>query len=107
MTLALGKTTQQIQVFLFLNDKILKGFDDDLLTGMGMVLIDLQKAFDTINHDIFLKKLTIIGFSDHTVKLLQFYLSNRKFTVDLKSSFSQVSSISCSVPQGSFLSLYS
>ena len=50
----------------FLNDKILKGFDDGLVTGM--ILIDLQKAFDTINHDIQLKKLSIIGFSDHTVK---------------------------------------
>ena len=34
----------------FLNDKISKGFDDGLVTGM--ILIDLQKAFDTINHDI-------------------------------------------------------
>ena len=30
--------------------KILKGFDDDLLTGM--ILIDLQKAYDTINQEI-------------------------------------------------------
>ena len=51
----------------FLNDKILKGFDDGLVTGM--ILIDLQKAFDTINHDILSKKLSIIGFSDHTVNL--------------------------------------
>ena len=50
----------------FLNDKILKGFDDVLVTGM--ILINFQKAFDTINHDILLKKLSIIGFSDHTVK---------------------------------------
>ena len=49
-----------------MNDKILKGFDDGLLTGM--ILIDLQKVFDTINHDILLNKLSIIGFSDHTVK---------------------------------------
>ena len=33
----------------FLTDKILKGFDEGLLTGM--ILIDLQKAFDTINHE--------------------------------------------------------
>ena len=65
----LGKTTQQILVF-FLNDKILKGFDG-LVTGM--ILIDLQKAFDTISHDILLKKLSIIGFSDHTVKRFQSY----------------------------------
>ena len=59
----------------FLNDKILKGFDNGLVTGM--ILIDLQKAFDAINHDILLKKL--------------------------QNSFSEVSSMSCGVPQGSFL----
>ena len=31
----------------FLNDKILKGFDNRVYTGM--ILIDLQKGFDTIN----------------------------------------------------------
>ena len=86
----------------FLNDKILKGFNDGLVTGM--ILIDLQKAFDTINHDIVLKKLSIIGFSDHTVKWFESYLSNRKFMVNLENSFSEISSISCGVPQGSILS---
>ena len=85
----------------FLNDKILKGFDDGLVTGM--ILIDLQKAFDAINHDILLKKVSIIGFSDHAVKWFQSYLSNRKFTVNLENSFSKVSNISCDVPQGSIL----
>ena len=85
----------------FLNVKIVKGFDDGLVTGM--ILIDLQKAFDTINHDILLKKLSIIGFSDHTVKWFQSYLSNRQFMVNLENSFSEVSSISCGMPQGSIL----
>ena len=85
----------------FLNDKILKGFDDCLVTGI--ILIDLQKGFDTINHDIPLKKLSIIGFSDHTVKRFHSYLSNRKFMVNLENSFSEVSNISCGVPKGSIL----
>ena len=85
----------------FLNEKILKGFDDGLVTGM--ILIDLQKALDTINHDILLKKLSIIGFSDHTVKWFQSYLSKRKFNVNLENSFSEVSNISCDVPQGSII----
>ena len=87
----------------FLNDRLkgLKGFGDGLVTGM--ILIDLQKAFDTINHDILLKKLSIIGFSDHSVKWFQSYLSNRKLTVNLENFFSEVSNISCSVPQGSIL----
>ena len=50
---------------LFLNNKILKGFDDGLLTGM--ILIDLQKASDKINQNMFLKKLNIICFSDHSL----------------------------------------
>ena len=68
-----------------------------------MIFIDLRKAFDTINHDILSNKLSIIGFSDHIVKQFQSYLSNRKFTVNLENSFSEVSSISCGVPQGSIL----
>ena len=84
--------------FSFLNDKILKGFDDSLVTGM--ILIDLQKAFDTINHNILLKKLSIIGFSDHTVKWFQSY---RKFMVNQENSYSEVSSVSCGVTQGSIL----
>ena len=35
----------------YLNDKILKGFDNGLFTGM--VLIDLQKAFDTMDQKIY------------------------------------------------------
>ena len=68
-----------------------------------MILIDFQKAFDTINHGVLLKELGIIGFSDHTVKRFQSYLSTHTFTVNLENSFSKVSSMSCSVPQGSIL----
>ena len=48
-----------------MNDKILEGFDKGLMTGM--ILIDLQKAFDTIDHDVLLQKLCAIDFSKHTV----------------------------------------
>ena len=49
----------------------------------GMMLIDLQKAFDTIDHDILLKKLSAIGFSNHTIGWFKSYLSNRLFRVNL------------------------
>ena len=39
----------------YLNDKILNGFDMGLMTGM--IIIHLQKAFDTIDHDVLLQKL--------------------------------------------------
>ena len=49
----------------YLNDKTLKGFDKGMTTDM--ILIDLQKPFDTIDHDMLLQKLYGIGFSKHTV----------------------------------------
>ena len=66
----------------FLHDKILKGFDKGLMTGM--ILVDLQKAFDTIDHDILLKKLSAIGFSNHTIGWFKSYLSNQLFRVNLE-----------------------
>ena len=51
-----------------MNDKILKGFDKGLMAGM--ILIDLQKAFDTNDHDVLLQKLFAIGFSKHTVNII-------------------------------------
>ena len=44
----------------YLTDKISKGFDSGLLTG---VISGLQKAFDTIDHNILLLKIPLIGFS--------------------------------------------
>ena len=42
----------------------------------GMILIDLQNAFDTIDHDILLQKLYAIGFSKHSVNWFRSYLIN-------------------------------
>ena len=84
----------------FLHDKILKGFDKGLMTGM--ILVDFQKAFDTIDHGILLKTLSAIGFSNHTVGCFKSYLSNR-FRVNLENCHSDPSNITCGVPQGSIL----
>ena len=65
-----------------------------------MILIDLQKAFDTINHGTLLSKLSIIGFSNHTVKWIQSYISNFKFTVNLENFFSEIEIISWGVQKG-------
>ena len=47
--------------------------------------------------------MSIIGFSDETVKWFQSYLLNRKFYLNLENSFSEIWSIICGVPQGSIL----
>ena len=79
-----------------MNDEILKDFDKGVMTGM--ILIDLQNAFDTIDHDELLQKLYAIGFSKHIVNWFQSYLSNRSFLVNLENNFSQPAPVSCGVP---------
>ena len=85
----------------FLTDKILKGFDEGLLTGM--ILIDLQKAFDTINHEILFKKLKAMGFSEGCITWFQSYLSERIFFRSIENQLSDYGRISSGIPQGSIL----
>ena len=40
-----------------------------------MILINLQKAFDTINHDMLFQTLYAIGFWKHTVNWFKPYFS--------------------------------
>ena len=63
----------------FLTDKVLKGFNKGLLTGM--ILIDLQKANDTIDHEILLQKLKAVKFSESTVNWFKPYFSENIFLV--------------------------
>ena len=85
----------------YLQDKVAKGFDSGLLTGM--ILIDLQKAFDTIDHKILIEKTKCMGFSNDVIKWFESYLSKRMFSVHVGKSFSDKALISCGVSQGSIL----
>ena len=96
-----GKTTRQTDASRFCHDKILKGFDKGLMTGM--ILVDLQKAFDTVDHDMLLKKLSAIGFSNLAIGWFKSYLSNRLCRANLENCYSDPSNITCGVPQGSIL----
>ena len=70
--------------------------------GCG-IFIDLQKAFDTVNHDIFLKKLEHYGIRGTALSWFQSYLSNRKQFVSINGHSSSLTNITCGVPQGSVL----
>ena len=85
----------------FLTDKILKGFDEGLLTTM--ILIDLQKAFDSVNHEILLKKPETIGFLDQCTRWFRSYLCEQIFFRETENQFSDYGKISCGGPQGSIL----
>ena len=68
-----------------------------------MILTDLQKAFDTIDHKILIEKMKCMGFSNDVTKWFESYLSKRMFSVNVEKSFSDKAPISCGVPQGSIL----
>ena len=85
----------------YLHDNILKGFDKGEYTGM--VLIDLQKAFDTIDHRILINKLKHIGMSKDATEWIKSYLKNRLTYVDIENQKSSYKNVTCGVPQGSVL----
>ena len=58
----------------YLRDRIIQGFENRMFTGM--ILIDLQKAFDTIDHELFLEKMKHLGFGNSVIFWLRSYLTN-------------------------------
>ena len=84
-----------------LTDKINKGFESGKYTGL--ILIDLQKAFETIDHEILLKKMGCIGFLKKIISWFESYLSGRTFKVNINKKFSDPGNLTCGIPQGSIL----
>ena len=70
---------------------------------IGMILLDLQKAFDTVDHSILLMKLRAAGLGDDILRWFQSYLSDRHQLVDVSGTHSATAPITCGVPQGSIL----
>ena len=70
---------------------------------VGAILMDLSKAFDTINHDLLTAKLHIYSFSIEPLKLIKIYLTNRWQTTKLNTAFSTWTKILLGAPQGSVL----
>ena len=75
---------------------------DKSMFGCG-VFIDLQKAFDTVNHSILLKKLEHYGLRGVRLDWFSSYLSNRKQYASVNGATSDYLDITCGVPQGSVL----
>ena len=80
----------------------IKSFLDNGDFGAG-IFIDLEKAFDTVNHQILCNKLNYYGFRGKFINLLKSLLSNRKEFVSINGFDSSHLEIKCGVPQGSTL----
>ena len=70
---------------------------------VGVVLMDLSKAFDCIPHELLTVKLSAYGLSDEALAYIFSYLSGRKQSVKINNCYSIFQLILPGVPQGSIL----
>ena len=66
---------------LYLSDFIRKAIDEGNLGGM--VLLDLEKAFDTVNHWLLIYKLEALGLSNIPLGSVKSYLSGREQVLEV------------------------
>ena len=96
-----------------LTDFVLTGTDKQMHTVT--ILVDLQKAFDTLDHGVLLEEMKYFGFRTSVIEEMKYfgfrttmierfesYLSNRKFLVCIDIAFfSEAATLNQGVPQGS------
>ena len=67
------------------------------------LLLDFAKAFDTVNHQIILSILNQYGIRGTALQLIESYLTDREYCVQINDTSSDVNHIRHGVPQGSIL----
>ena len=84
-----------------ITDKIKNAIENKLF-ACG-IFLDLTKAFDTVDHNILIKKLEYYGIRGIVNDWFQSYLNGRAQFVSFDNISSPLQHISCGVPQGSVL----
>ena len=75
--------------------------NEGLMTGV--ILLDLRKAFDLVNHELLLEKLKLYQCCGKTVEFFTSYLKERKQMVNFKNNISDPEVVKSGVPQGPIL----
>ena len=84
-----------------MTNTLLENIDKGLLTGL--IFLDLSKAFDTLDHNIMLDKLALLGMNRFAVQWFRSYLTTRTQCVCVNRLLSEPQPIPFGVPQGSVL----
>ena len=71
---------------------------------VDVIIVDLQKALDTLNHGVLLEKMKYFCFGTSVIKWFESYLSNKRFLVCIDNAFSEAGTLKYSV-QDSILGL--
>ena len=82
-----------------LNDYIKRQTSDGKVTGM--IFIDLQKAFDCVDHSLLIRKLSAMGVA--STDWFRSYLNDRTQCTQVEGRDSSFLDVNCGVPQGSIL----
>ena len=84
-----------------ITDEWLRSFDHGDM--VGVVMLDLKKAFDTVDLDILIQKLKHYGVDGNGINWFQSYLKGRSHYTTINGKSSSSRTVSCGIPQGSIV----
>ena len=70
---------------------------------VGVIYMDLSKAFDSLNHELLIAKLKCYGQEQHADEVFRNYFSTRYQCCKLNNTLGDWRKIIAGVPQGSIL----
>ena len=68
-----------------------------------LVMLDLSAAFDTVNHDILINDLKMLGLDGRVLNWFVSYLKDRNFCVSIRRETSDTGTMLTGIPQGTIL----
>ena len=70
---------------------------------VGALMMDLSKAFDTLNHYLLISKLEAYGFDERSITFIKSYFTDRYQRTKVGNEYSSWRKVTTGVPQGSIL----